>query len=151
MRVIIGLLTLLGSTAACGPSHLYVEAEYSLQVAEFVKAAQARNTEVQMVPLQVYTVDEIKDVPDTVVAVCGHHNREIRVKRGQWAKLNKKQREEVILHELGHCVLNRKEHDEGVRANGKPKSIMYKRVFEIDDEDREYYLDELFEGRKDEN
>ena len=68
-------------------------------------------------------------------------------------------REALMLHLLGHCVLNRIEHDNETLPNGDPKSLMvgnsidhYACIFDLSGENncnnlykREYYLDELFD------
>lgn len=71
---------------------------------------------------------------------------------------NPQQREALIFHELGHCVLGR-EHNSQTLPNGDPKSIMAAGnismyspcIYVIGEEDcnyiykRAYYLDELFD------
>lgn len=68
-------------------------------------------------------------------------------------------KEALMLHMLGHCVLNRIEHDDNILPNGDPKSLVsgesidqYACVFDLDGNNncnnlfkREYYLDELFD------
>lgn len=49
----------------------------------------------------------------------------------------------ILWHEMGHCVLGR-QHDTHILKNGKPASIMYPIGFNIDEEEKDYYLDELF-------
>lgn len=56
-------------------------------------------------------------------------------------------REFLIYHELGHCFLDR-EHDDNFDSNGVCTSIMHSTpqacIFELTGENREAYLDELF-------
>lgn len=67
-------------------------------------------------------------------------------------------REALMLHMLGHCVLNRIDHDDDLLPNGDVKSLMngevidqYACIFDLSGDNncnnlykRDYYLDELF-------
>lgn len=55
------------------------------------------------------------------------------------------EKEELIFHELGHCILN-KDHDESKDSNRRPKSIMYPVTItdSIYRENRTEYINELF-------
>lgn len=84
------------------------------------------------------------------VAVC-YDNKEPRlilVDRGDWEASSEEGRETTILHELGHCVLNRSVHTDSVNDFGVPLSIMYSESDEALDkcykEHKDAYLIELF-------
>ena len=76
-----------------------------------------------------------------------------------WALETEQSREVLVFHELGHCVLNRKNHKEDLLPNGVFASIMNQGdldlyepcVYDIGGGDcdkryrRTYYLDELFD------
>lgn len=95
------------------------------------------------------------DLDNGAVGVCisyQPHYREIRVDRGWWARnaSNDLALEELVFHELGHCVLNRghvgdiRDTDEGIRI---PMSIMYPYVFGrmgFYSTYHDYYINELF-------
>lgn len=74
---------------------------------------------------------------------------EIILDMDTWARLNDYGREILLFHELGHCVLGRP-HDDRMRDDGCPKSIMKSSLSDIDiicyALDRDYYIKELFIG-----
>lgn len=91
---------------------------------------------------------------DGVAAYCSSWDdpdmiREIVVDREYWKAIHDMPgatyAAELILHELGHCDLNR-DHVEDERDN-KPVSIMHPYNFSFDASDEAYYVNELF-GRK---
>ncbi|MEZ4828208.1 MAG: hypothetical protein R3C61_18265 [Bacteroidia bacterium] len=63
---------------------------------------------------------------------------------------NEYSREVLVFHELGHCVLNRREHRDDVLPNGNYTSIMRSTGAQLyggplNQFKRDYYLDELFD------
>ena len=75
----------------------------------------------------------------------------IRMNSTWWPlHLNDQERENVVFHELGHCVLNR-EHSSGIDVElGIPASVMYPSPLPpgVYTRFRKYYVDELFRGSK---
>jgi hypothetical protein len=74
----------------------------------------------------------------------------IEIDRAYWAKASDTEKEVVMLHELGHCVLKR-DHISTVNADGEPVSIMYPNnsVARVYLEAKRYYLFELFSIKND--
>jgi len=77
------------------------------------------------------------------ICVKDLNGRRIYVDRGWWQRATELSREQLIMHELGHCVLD-KEHRDGYTA-GCPVSLMHPhhsadRCYE---NNKEYYLEEL--------
>lgn len=75
-------------------------------------------------------------------------SRIVIINRGYWNVASEIERELLIFHELGHCILNM-EHDETVRPDGTPASIMYPSStpdiiwsYRIS---RDAYMDQLFQ------
>lgn len=72
--------------------------------------------------------------------------KEIIIDPDFWFNTIQSEKEELLFHELGHCVLN-KEHDETILKAAYfyiPKSIMYPYVFGSQyTKFEQYYLDEL--------
>lgn len=64
-----------------------------------------------------------------------------------WTQASEADREFIVFHELGHCVLNRS-HLDTKNADGTCLSIMHSGVsgcrFIYDEDNREEYLEELF-------
>ena len=86
---------------------------------------------------------------DTVVAICYFYDKNpelnyIEVDPIQWNHLDENGKEEVIFHELGHCLMG-KEHDSMfLEKYNVPKSIMYPYVFSTAyGAHKPYYVEEL--------
>lgn len=61
-----------------------------------------------------------------------------------WEEANDTEREVLIFHELGHCVLNRDHVEDIIEPYELPKSIMYPVIFDSAYSDhRNYYVNEL--------
>lgn len=75
--------------------------------------------------------------------------RRIYIDYKEWMQYSDLGKEQLVFHELGHCVLNRYKHDDTfiqIRGVLMPRSIMYPVVFgytEAYEENREYYVKEL--------
>ena len=99
-----------------------------------------------------YVTAEIQAINDgNVAGTCttnGHDLRHIVIDQAFWNKASHLQREMVIYHELGHCILGRG-HSEGAFSNGICRSIMRSGLGSCRDAytptNRAYYIDELFE------
>ncbi len=85
-----------------------------------------------------------------VLGVCQYGsaiNNHITIDEPFWNSSGSLYREFVVFHELGHCVLFR-DHDESMNGNGICLSIMRSGTGQCrdayTDQNRGYYLDELF-------
>jgi len=130
---------------------------------EFIAQAKARGIEVNTQNLSIYFEKNLKDEEgNPVFGKYTHWSFPLRLDiikldtmgywwQGSigrdWKEYLKYSREKVIFHELGHYLLNRREHKFDTFLGGLPKSIMdtasissYDQYPEI----RKYYLDELF-------
>lgn len=86
---------------------------------------------------------------DSVVAICYSYDKKpelnyVEVDPIQWSYLDENGKEEVIFHELGHCLMG-KDHDSMfLEEYNVPKSIMYPYVFSIAyGVHKPYYVEEL--------
>ncbi len=93
----------------------------------------------------------IENIPeDNVAGTCqyGRHLAHVTVDINYWNNTSELNREMVVFHELGHCVLLR-DHEEYSFQNGICASIMNSGTtncsLAYNLSNREYYLDELFE------
>lgn len=93
----------------------------------------------------------IENIPeDGVAGTCqyGQHIHHVTIDNNYWNRASFLQREFVVFHELGHCVLFR-DHEEGQFTNGICRSIMRSGLGNCRDAyiqaNREYYIDELFD------
>lgn len=92
----------------------------------------------------------ISDIPEANVAgTCryGTHIHQVTIDRSYWNSASHLQREMVVFHELGHCVLAIS-HRESDNGEGLCLSIMNSGTTNCrvayTSQNREYYLDELF-------
>jgi hypothetical protein len=71
--------------------------------------------------------------------------RIVRIDAGTWLKLDTYGKEQLMFHELGHCILDR-EHCSSVEGDGKPASVMYPSLIGhwYNENTRDEYLEELF-------
>lgn len=135
-----------------------VDEETKTIVEEFTKQANKRFLYPDMSRLTVEIKDNIEDLSEeknfvtvgicytnTIINITGPY---IVLRRKSWNYLTPVEREQLLFHELGHCILER-EHDETkieFRGRRIPTSIMYPHILDEIDyrEDRERYIDELF-------
>ncbi len=68
------------------------------------------------------TVNFTTDLPANVLGSCTMGQKRVRINENLWSILSAAGREELVFHELGHCVLNRG-HD-NTEIAGIPVSIM---------------------------
>jgi hypothetical protein len=75
----------------------------------------------------------------------GHASKFISIHYAYFQNASVEQKYALVIHELGHCTLG-KDHVEGYRKNGCPKSIMHPSdgLFGCFFKDQDYYFRELF-------
>ena len=104
--------------------------------------------------LSISIVDDLYKISNpNVDAVCWSNSKtkvgeKIEIRRSRWEVLSEASREQLLYHELGHCVLNR-DHRNDDSSTWCPSSIMNKYTFtegQIQNcyiPDHTYYLEEL--------
>lgn len=83
---------------------------------------------------------------------CNLSSKAIVINRAEWQKWPVTFREQIMFHELGHCVLGRVAHVESVKSDSNPVSIMHPSFGVIPKywkTNRAAYLKELIDGRQD--
>ena len=99
----------------------------------------------------------IEDIPitfggttsDAWAGLCktyGDGKKSITIKRNSWNRYPRTNKEALIFHEFGHCLLDRG-HDSRMITENMPRSYMYPSVYLYGagyGMNRDYYLDELF-------
>jgi hypothetical protein len=98
---------------------------------------------------------QFEELPEGQAGVCtkwSNGAKQIKIKKSYFDAVNDYQREQLIYHELGHCVLNRDHNNNLITfvsdAGNWPASIMRSVAFSTTEADvyktnRSYYLDEL--------
>lgn len=80
--------------------------------------------------------------------ICNFLNDNITINKETWDNIDEREREILIFHELGHCILKRKHRNER-NERGEALSYMHSNGYAyvinpVSDFWREYYCDELF-------
>ncbi|MBI1859597.1 MAG: hypothetical protein HYR96_01600 [Deltaproteobacteria bacterium] len=130
--------------SACGKLNI---GEFASYVSTFEAEAAARGQELHVDNL-VIKLDS--SLPNTIRAQCQERpfaTPTIAVNQTIWDKSSDEDKEALLMHELGHCVLHR-DHKKGDFPDGTAISLMravspYGKSYEAH---RQYYLDELFDN-----
>jgi len=86
-----------------------------------------------------------------VCRIAGGDTPQITIRKSSWDQFNKIDRESLMMHEMGHCVLKRNHDDSKFTNTNTPKTVMNPYVLREDvyKPNRDYYQNELF-SRKNE-
>lgn len=109
MTLLLALVTSI-TVSACGKIGVK-DPQFLQYVERFETEAKARGVAVDTTWLDMTFVDDLKGnnfTPNTVGA-C-YFGSEVKVKKTAWKKFSDTERELLVFHELGHCVLNHAEH-----------------------------------------
>jgi len=137
---------------ACSKETLIVE-ELQPYFDRFIEEAEKRGISFEDEDLLVdMRIGEIPENP-SFLGICNYFgpdvNQEVLINILFWELLTPIEKEKLVFHELGHCILNRL-HRNDKAANGFCMSIMNTSNGCFDnysDETRDSYLDELFRFR----
>lgn len=128
--------------SACGQApQITVEPAFDMYIAKF-----RTHVGVDIVDLSTTFATLVRPM----VGECIHKEdgtREIKIDLTYWNNSSDDAREELLYHELGHCVLN-KGHTSVMNTDGCPHSIMHPQVFGNSGcfiNNKEYYFNELRE------
>lgn len=83
------------------------------------------------------------------IGLCSYgQNPTVTIDQGYWSTASEIDRQELIDHELGHCILGR-QHRNDTLPNGNPASIMNAYHFSgaVMNQSSEYYYHELVYGK----
>jgi hypothetical protein len=152
-RLVLGvfcalILSACGGAQSSSQDHanvVKVESQFQSTVDAFTAAAQAQGTPVIISDL---IVKSVQDFPSTdEMGVCLQETGTtpvIQISQPLWDSLDTDGQQELLFHELGHCVLNRV-HDTA-QNNGVPVSVMSPVFFgsTLYDANKAQYLHELF-------
>lgn len=127
---------------------------YDTYYDRFKADAQKENVNVNPYDIPIYTVDEIKsnnlNSNYYIGAQCSMYYKYITVNNKVWQKVTETCKEQIIYHELGHCLLLRDHKDDKITLNGElmPASLMISInlpcVYDSTYQNRDYYIHELF-------
>ena len=132
MRYVIAILLLL--LCSCGKGHgANIEAGLESSYSKFLAEAAIHNIKLDSDRIDhlKITFGDIKQKSEIGTKVLGYCEtsalgaRDIVIDQDYWAKSIDLDREQLMFHELGHCLLGRKHRTDLKRTNGRPVSIMY--------------------------
>lgn len=137
--------------ASCSKSKRYdVPAEVDVYVQRFIEEGNARGADIKINRLVVEYSPELADEPGNVAGRCARGYRSWRKPlielTTDFDQLSPEAQEQLIFHELGHCILDRSHQDRKL-SNGHFGSNMnthYWTYIAGQDHKRDYYLDEMF-------
>lgn len=126
---------------SCGNKSAKVDPQFRTYVAGFESTVGADASDVDLA---------FKKLPPPTIGECNETDERawINIDPIFWKSADTNQREELIFHELGHCVLGR-EHNNSLFSSGCPKSIMneYEMTSECYESNRQALYLELRVGR----
>ena len=106
----------------------YVDSQFRPMLEMFVTLAATKDIQVDTSNLSM-TFGLVRSVKSDTVGTCSQDEvgvMVIKIHDESWAKMDPLQREELIFHELGHCLLDRPHCT--TKVKGKPISIMHPKV-----------------------
>jgi len=151
----LGIVCFMVGLNGCQDKELLYSAppELDTYVQTFLKEASSRGR-----PIDLYEeglVVNFGTLPRGKAGSCrpNDYPKKVTIDAAQWKKLDEQQREALVFHELGHCILNR-DHNNNTLPFGECASLM-----DGNEEEsgfvcsnnyyaaqwRRYYLDELFD------
>lgn len=126
---------------------VFIDNEFNPYLNRFKYYATKNHKDVDLDGLSVYfgTFNKKEDV----IGECNYKTKTIRIDREAWQEGTDYFKEQLMLHELGHCILHRKHNDNLIEEENllAPESLM-KSVNVNDDkvyeDHKSYYIQELF-------
>jgi hypothetical protein len=140
----------LGLTACGRPPVLQVDPVFLPYVERFEKASEAMGNPIQVSDLRLEFGQMQNAMENGACEIVGDEVPTVYINEKAWNRLTEVDREALIFHELGHCVL-RRAHVAEIEETGVPKSLMhpYRIQTRVYVANEEAYLKELFARRND--
>ena len=148
------ILVLILSIISCSPIqlHLVNYGIFNEYVWRFFQYADNYNRKIDSVDLSITFVEDLKVTSSgqEIVGSCKKFlddSRMISIKKPNWNVLTDSNKEILMFHELGHCLLNQQHRNQTIFMDGLtiPKSIMNAYLLGNYYEGyKQYYLEELF-------
>lgn len=130
------------STIGCGCAEkrdkvVEVPDEVSAYVVRFSQIGGDRGAPVAIDDLIIRFADIPNPFENGACEVAGNATPQVTLDVHAWASMDDAEREALVFHELGHCVLRRRHRDD--RIQGVPKSVMY--TYALNSSIYTYYYD----------
>ena len=136
--------------AGCGKQQRLELGQFQPYVAHFEAHASEHGQTVKVTDLVVHFGRMENALERGICEINGDTTPTITINEDSWNKMDENEREPLMFHELGHCVLHRKHKAEQMQT-GVPSSLM--NPYTIPDYTyanyHDYYLNELYAHRDD--
>lgn len=144
----ITLLLICAYTLGCssGQSHqqYQIDAEFEPFVAEFVLQARKYDASIHKLKhVQIYFADSLPTPNALGVCYTGYKDYDIIVLRSYWQRASHYSKEQLIMHELGHCVLGRSHKNGFMPVDNQMKPLSIMNQYHLPDEAYISFRDEL--------
>lgn len=127
---------------------IYSEPQFELILKKFTNEAALRNINVNLTDQKITFEDLNFELAHCYYGI--QYIKFIRVDRKAWRKMTQEEKEALLFHELGHCVLGRIEHADSMQSDNCPASLMHRShtMKNCYFKNRSFYLDELFQQKR---
>jgi hypothetical protein len=144
-KSLIPILFLIPFSACGKPQVVSVAQDFQPYVQKFQQVAQQQGKPVQITNLVVKFGPMENQYERGICEIDGDNPPTITIDQAAWEQMSDDEREPLVFHELGHCVLMRA-HRPDMMGAGVPASIMnpYTLAGWTYDEYKTYYMKELF-------
>ena len=149
------LILMIGLMSGCGRSGPVVDPALAGLYDKFMADAQAHGVEIDQgrineLAMSFGDLGKKADLAGPMIGYCdvNGHGHQVVVDKTFWDSSNDIDKESLVFHELGHCLLDR-QHVFELDSNGVPVSIMYPylvgyTLYNSTDQTYAAYNDELF-------
>jgi len=143
-KIIIPLLA-IAALSACGKKPVLEVGQFSSYVQKFEQEATVQGQTVKVTDLIVKFGPMENQYERGICEIQGDSTPTILINEDAWNDMSEDEREPLLFHELGHCVLKRK-HRADQMGPGVPASLMnpYTIAGWTYEQYRKYYIQELF-------
>lgn len=150
MRTVLHIATVALVLSGCG-TRMTVDPSLRPTVNQFLQDSQAHGVYVDASHLRAYLDPGLVYAASgklETVGLCDMASGVVTISPDYWGIADQAQRENLVYHELGHCLLNRL-HTQALGDDGLPSSIMYPDLLDPTDYQtrRTALVDELFADR----
>ena len=119
-----------------------------IEIAErFVSDAARYGVTVDINDYTLKFVEALRPMPGkNIIGECFNYKNEVHIKKRWFDRASEADREALLYHELGHCVLRRGHKEGAAGPGGSPTSVMQALLISgvVWEKNREWYLQELF-------
>ncbi|MCM2279899.1 MAG: hypothetical protein NDJ89_17630 [Oligoflexia bacterium] len=142
------LLIALALAQSCARDPVLDVGEFAPYVERFETESQRNGVPVQVTDLIIRFGQMLTPSERGACELASGATPIITIRQETWEKMDEAEREELLFHEMGHCVL-RRTHRSDISTKGVPSSIMNPYLIRgsVYLKNQAYYLRELFAGQ----